>query len=71
MMMLPFLVVGALVLVYILRWFPVDWRRDIPVSKRKRQTGDDSSALEILEERYARGEISREEYLEMREDLQG
>ncbi len=70
MMMLPFLVVGAVVLAYILGWFPLDRQRDIPVSKRKRQAREDSSALEILEERYARGEISREEYLEMREDLQ-
>jgi len=27
-------------------------------------------ALETLKERYARGEISREEYLEMRKDLE-
>jgi putative membrane protein len=26
-------------------------------------------ALEVLQERYARGELSREEYLRMREDL--
>lgn len=29
------------------------------------------SALEILEHRYARGEITREQYLEMIEDLRG
>ncbi len=28
-----------------------------------------SSALKILEERYARGEISRDEYLKIKEDL--
>ena len=28
------------------------------------------NSLEILKERYARGEISREEYLAMRKDLQ-
>lgn len=28
-------------------------------------------ALEILEERYARGEIQREEYLQKRRDLEG
>jgi len=28
------------------------------------------NALEILNERYARGEISREEYLRMKEDLE-
>lgn len=33
--------------------------------KRRRET-----ALEILEERYARGEIEREEYLQRRADLE-
>lgn len=32
---------------------------------------DPSKAVRILEERYARGEISREEFLERREVLQG
>ena len=31
----------------------------------------DESALEILRKRYARGEISREEFDEMRRDLEG
>jgi putative membrane protein len=31
----------------------------------------DQSSLEILKDRYARGEISREEYQEMRRDLAG
>lgn len=30
-----------------------------------------SDATEVLKERYARGEINREEYLQMREDLEG
>jgi putative membrane protein len=30
-----------------------------------------SSALDILEERYARGEINRDEYLEKKRDLAG
>ena len=44
-------------------------RRSSPES---RAPGDShSDALAILEERYARGEIQREEYLEKRRDLQG
>jgi len=31
---------------------------------------DEESALEILHKRYARGEIGREEYLEMKRDLE-
>lgn len=30
-----------------------------------------SQALQILEERYARGEIQREEYLQKKQDLRG
>jgi putative membrane protein len=32
---------------------------------------ESTAALQILEERYARGEISREEYLRTKEDLHG
>jgi putative membrane protein len=33
--------------------------------------GEDSSAMEILKQRYARGEIGREEYLARKQDLAG
>ena len=32
---------------------------------------DDESAKEILARRYAKGEISREEYLRMKRDVEG
>lgn len=37
--------------------------RDVPMAKRN------DPALEILEQRYARGEINREEYLEKKSDM--
>jgi putative membrane protein len=61
MMLLPALflvalVVGGIVLVRKL-WSPTN------------ATGSDGSALRILEERYARGEIDRDEFDERREHL--
>jgi putative membrane protein len=38
-------------------------------SDRSRSDKRGKNALEILDEAYARGEISREEYLQRREDL--
>lgn len=35
------------------------------------KSGQGKAALEILEQTYARGEISREEFLQKREDLKG
>ena len=72
MMALPVLIIGGLLcLPFVLRWSPAERREDIPVPKRKRQVSDFSRALALLEERYAQGELSRGEYLEMREDLRG
>lgn len=34
------------------------------------RTYETETALDVLKKRYARGEISREEYLEMRRDLE-
>ena len=72
MMTIPFLVIGGvLCLPFVFRWLPAERRDDIPVPKRKRQVSAPSNALEVLEGRYARGELSRGEYLEIREDLRG
>lgn len=41
-------------------------------SRFNRESRDDrAKALEVLEERYARGEINREEFLQKRNDLLG
>jgi putative membrane protein len=63
-LLVPIPVIVALA--YALGWLPPNQERNRRQQKEKR-TG--STALDILEERYARGEISREEYLEMRDDL--
>ena len=66
--MLPMLLIGTAVagflIIVALVWFvTVATRRDSGSS------GRDKSALEILEERYARGEIEREEFEQKRKDL--
>jgi putative membrane protein len=38
-------------------------------SQSSENIGRHSAALDVLEERYARGEISRDEYLEKRRDI--
>jgi putative membrane protein len=60
--LIPLIFVGLLI-AYLSGWRP-DGGLQPPRQK-------DRPSLEILKDRYARGEISREEYQEMRRDLAG
>ncbi len=62
--LVPVLILVALA--YFLGWLPQDQEERTWQGKQKH---DSSTALDILEKRYASGEISRAEYLEMREGL--
>lgn len=54
------IVIGA---IYLIKWL-------IENSKKERDSSSGTKrALEILKERYARGEISREEYIQAKQDL--
>jgi putative membrane protein len=59
--LIPLVLIGLLV-TYAFGWRPGNGRQQPP----RRQ---EPSALDVLKARYARGEISREEYQEMRRDL--
>jgi len=48
-------------------WHPYDHPAHWPASG----TGSRAEALSILEQRYARGEIQRDEYLQKKQDLGG
>jgi putative membrane protein len=61
LLLLAFLVLLALGAYYILKEFAKP-DRSVP--------GHGERALEILKERYARGEITSEEYLKMKEELE-
>jgi len=62
------------ILIWIIVWFArsIGWMsRSSRYSSRNRWTWwDHDDALEILRERYARGEITKEQYDKMREDLE-
>jgi len=72
-------VVGTLIglfftFIWMIVWFagPIRWMsRSYRYSSRNRWTWwDHDDALEILRERYARGEITKEQYDKMMEDLE-
>ena len=47
----------------------ISWAVSARSSRRRYEGADSSSALDLLERRYARGEIGRDEYLQMKSDL--
>ncbi len=47
----------------------ISWAVSARPSRRRYEGADSSSALDLLERRYARGEIGRDEYLRMKSDL--
>ncbi len=63
---LIFLVLGSVVIAYILGWRP-DFLEES--SFRRPTSKTDNSALEILQERYARGEIDEDEFLKRKRTL--
>jgi putative membrane protein len=66
-MMIFFFLLLVAVVAYAAGWRPQLGQWIQPGSPAGR--GGSNSALEILRERYARGEISREEYQRMQQDL--
>jgi len=63
--MLIWLVIIALIVVAVV-WFTRAAGSGRPAQLERR-----SSGLEVLEERYARGEINRDEYLQKKRDITG
>jgi putative membrane protein len=59
-LLFPLLIIG--VIAYAMGWRPEFLNQGAPHQAQK-------TPLEILKERYARGEISQEEYHQMRQDL--
>ena len=55
--------IPMLLVVAVVKYLMGDRRVNAPEGKRK------PDALAVLEERYARGEVGREEYLQKRDDL--
>jgi putative membrane protein len=75
MFFFPGLIILLLIVLFIGRpWHRGHWHgdwSDWSVGQRPGNPGRTDAALGILDERYARGEIGREDYLQRRRDLLG
>ena len=69
--MILFWVLVLLAVAALIRWLALPPGTGVREGKRGRSAPERDDALEILEERYARGEIDREEFLQKRADLRG
>jgi uncharacterized membrane protein len=66
-MMIFFFLLLVAAIAYVSGWRPQLGQWTQPISPADR--GASNNALKILRERYAHGEISREQYLDMRDEL--
>jgi putative membrane protein len=63
---------GAILLLILVVVIGVMWLvYALAAARTQNQLGQRSPGLDVLEQRYARGEISRDEYLEKKRDMGG
>jgi putative membrane protein len=68
LLILFLLVVGGAIVAVV--WFARQGSQTLGQGPRQEPPREESRALQVLRERYARGEIDREEFQRMREELQ-
>jgi putative membrane protein len=69
-LMMLFIVLFWVVIVGLALWFSSTLFPHAARRNNDRQVSADDGALEILRQRYARGELTRSEYEQMRRDLE-
>lgn len=67
--MMGFGLIWVLLIVFVVAYL-TGWRPENLNLGGPRDRSDEKSALEILRERYARGEVTKEEFERMRADLE-
>lgn len=68
-MMMGFGLIWVILIVAVVA-FLMGWRPEALNLGQRQERTDEKAPLEILKERYARGEIKKEEYERMRADLE-